>query len=690
MSEPSVVHGTCHHDCPDSCGWQVTVDGARAVQLRGNPAHPYSKGELCPKVNRFLDRVYSPERVLHPLRRIGAKGEGRFEQITWDEALAEIAGRWQAIIAEHGPEAIMPYVSAGNQGLLALFYGDRFWHHMGATRVGGALCGAVAGAGSASTNGSGKGIDPSDMVHSKLIILWGTNTRLTNRHLWPFIEQARRDGAQVVVIDPMRTMTAESADWFVQPLPGTDVALMLAMMHVLVRDNLVDQEWVAAHTVGYDDLVAHVAEWTPERAAAVCGLAAADVEQLATMYGTIRPAAIRTLIGAEHHEHGAMFFRTLTCLPALVGAWRDLGGGYARSVGVWTESITDIGALGRVDLLAGRHPRTVMMPSLGDALLDTELQPRLHSVLMVAVNAMVSVPGSEKVRAGLLRDDLFTVVHEQFLTDTARYADIVLPATTHIEAIDVVPSWGSLYVGWNEPAIAPVGEAVSNSELHRRLAAAMGYTEPLLFESDEVVLQAALPDVDLQQLRHDGWVKVPYPEDGRPFADGGFGTQSGKVELRNDSLAALGQPALPTYAPALESPGSALADRFPLMLLTPKQHTRFLNSSYSHLPKHGPLEGGPYVEMVAADALRYGLADGATARVWNDRAVLELPVRVTERLREGVVAVPWGWWSGDHAGGDRSTSGEVANSLTNDTLTDWGGGVAYSDTLVAVGPAGNS
>jgi anaerobic selenocysteine-containing dehydrogenase len=682
MSTAHVVNGTCHHDCPDSCGWQVTVDGAQAVQLRGNPAHPYSKGELCPKVNRFLDRVYSPDRVLHPLRRVGAKGDGRFEQITWDEALAEIAQRWQGIIAEHGAEAIMPYVSAGNQGLLALFYGDRFWNHMGATRVGGALCGAVAGAGSASTNGDGRGMDPVDVVHSKLVILWGTNTRLTNRHLWPFVEQARAAGAQIVVIDPVRTMTAESADWHLQPLPGTDVALMLAMMHVLIRDGLVDHDWVAQHTVGFDDLAAHVAEWTPQRAAAVCGIDAGEIERLAAMYGTIRPAAIRTLIGAEHHEHGAMFFRTLTCLPALVGAWRERGGGYARSVGVWSETLTDVGALSRVDLLAGRKPRTVMMPSLGDVLLDDTMAPRIHSIAMIGVNALVSVPGAEKVRRGLMRDDLFTVVHDQFLTDTARYADIVLPATTQIEATEVVPSWGSLYVGWNEPAIAPLGEAVSNSELHRRLARAMGYTEPLLFESDHDALRAALPDVDIAELRREGWVRATaYPADGRPFANGGFATASGKVELRSDRLAAQGHPALPTYVPGNETPDSALAERFPLVLLTPKQHNRFLNSSYTHLPKHGPLEGGPYVEMVAADAARYGLVDGGTAQVWNDRATLQLPVRVTQRLREGVVAVPWGWWSADHP------DGLVANSLTNDTLTDWGGGVAYSDTLVAIGPA---
>lgn len=679
-----VVGGTCHHDCPDSCGWQVTVDGSgpteQAVQLRGNPAHPFSKGELCPKVNRFLDRVYSPDRVLHPLRRIGPKGEGRFEQITWDKALTEIASRFQGIVDEHGPEALMPYVSAGNQSLLALMFGDRFWHHLGASRVIGSLCGSTAGAGAATTNGTGKGIDPSDLVHSKLIILWGTNTRLTNRHLWPIIEAARANGAQVIVIDPLRTMTADSADWFLQPLPGTDVALMLAMMHVIIRDGLTDDEWVAAHTVGFDDLAVHVADWTPTRAAEVTGLEAADIERLATLYGTIRPAAIRTLIGAEHHEHGAMFFRALTCLPALVGAWRDQGGGFSRSVGVWSNEVFDYAALGRPDLLAGREPRNLQMAHLGRHLTDTD-EP-LYGIVMIGVNAMVSVPNTELVRKGLERDDLFTVVHDQFLTDTARYADIVLPATTQIEATDAVTPWGHLYLGWNEAAIEPRGEAVSNSELHRRLARAMGFTEPALFDDDITALRAALPTIDIETLRADGVVRVPYPEDGRPFAEGAFPTPSGKVELRCDQLVALGQPALPTYAEPSEA---AFRGRFPYALLTPKQHTRFLNSSYSQLPKHGPLEGGPFLELCEKDAADLGLAQGAQARVWNDRGAMVAPVRITERLRPGVVVVPWGWWAADHVG-DGNTGGQVANSLTNDTLTDWGGGVAFSDTRVAISP----
>lgn len=684
IDDLQIVHGTCHHDCPDSCGWHVTVQHGVAVQLRGNADHPYSAGELCPKVNRFIDRVYDPNRITTPLRRVGAKGEGVFEPITWSEAVTEIGARFGDIVHTHGPEAIMPYLSAGNQSLLAMSFGDRFWHHLGASRVLGALCGATASAGAASTNGTGKALDPSELRHSKLIILWGTNTRLTNRHLWPTIEAARAEGATVVVIDPIRTMTADAADWFVQPLPGTDVALMLAMMHVLIRDDLVDHEWVQAHAHGYPELAAHVAEWTPQHAADICGLEATEIGALARAYGTTRPAAIRTLIGAEHHEHGAMFFRTLACLPALVGAWRDRGGGFARSVGVWSDELVDHHALSRPDLANGNVPRGLDMVRLGEVLTDPTLSPPVHALVMIGVNPMVVVPNTELVRQGLLRDDLFTVVHEQFMTDSAKYADIVLPATTQIESVDVVISWGHLYLGWNEPAIAPLGESVSNSELHRRLAAAMGFTEPSLFDDDLTVLGQALPTVDLELLRKQGFVRVPYPDDGRPFADGVFPTETGKVLLFSERLARAGRPALPTFTAAAESAAGnpQLAQRFPFALLTPKQHTRFLNSSYSHLPKHGPLEGGPYVEMVADDAHRLGLVDGQMAEVHNDRASVTVPVKITERLRPGVVAIPWGWWSSQHA------DGKVANALTNDTRADWGGGVAFSDTLVGVRPAG--
>ena len=348
MSAAETVNGVCHHDCPDSCGWTVTVEQGVAVKIRGNPAHPYSYGELCPKVNRFLDRVYSPDRVLHPLRRVGVKGAGEFEQITWDEALAEIGTRLNTIIAEHGGEAVMPFSDAGNQSVLATQgISSRFFHHIGATRLLRNICGPTVGAGVRMTNGSGLGGDPMQLEHSKLILLWATNTKLTNRHLWPVIEEARANGAKLVVIDPIRTVTADDCDQFVQPLPGTDIAMMLAIMHVIIRDDLLDHAWVAEHTLGLDELAASVADWTPVKAAEACGVDADVIEALAHEYAGTRPAAIRTLIGAEHHENGAMFYRTLACLPALTGAWSDLGGGLFRSVGSWQDELVDEAALGQ-------------------------------------------------------------------------------------------------------------------------------------------------------------------------------------------------------------------------------------------------------------------------------------------------------------------------------------------------------
>ena len=668
----ATVLGTCHHDCPDSCGWVVTVEDGKAVKLRGNPDHPYSRGELCPKVNRFLDRVYAPDRLLHPLVRVGAKGEGRFEQVTWEAATSLIAERLHRVRDEHGGEAILPWWDAGTQGLIQMSSLDRrFFARLGASRLTGSLCGATARAGTASTYGSANTADPMSVRHARLVLLWGTNTKLTNRHLWPFIEQARANGAKVVVIDPLRTATAEAADWFLQPFPGTDTALMLALMHVLVRDDLIDHDYVDRHAVGYDELVERVAEWTPERAAAVCGLHAGEIEQLAHAYGTTRPTFIRTLIGAEHHEHGAMFFRTLACLPVLTGAWRDLGGGLCRSVGGWfgeqvDDTVFDV----------ANPTRSISMNHLGRALTDPAVGVR--ALFVWNGNPAVSVPNGRLVREGLARDDLFTVVSEQLMTDTARFADVVLPATTQVEHLDAVPAWGHLHLGWNEPAIAPLGEAVPNTEMWRRLAKAMGFTDPEFDLDDEALLTSALRGVDVELLRKQGFVRLDLPDALLPYAEGGFGTRSGRAELRSEALAAQGHDPLPAFVAAAESPAGdpERAERFPLMLLTPKSHTRFLNSSYSSPEHHGRLERGPYVELDPVDATARALADGDLVRVWNDRAALTMPVRLTGRVRPGVVAIPWGWW-GDDAN---------ANALTNDTLTDWGGGVAFWDTLVEVAP----
>lgn len=693
------VNGTCHHDCPDSCGWTVTVDDdaspAVAVKLRGNPEHPYSAGELCPKVNRFIDRVYSPDRLLYPLRRVGPKGAGEFERITWDEALAEIGRRLHDVIDEHGAEAVLPYSDAGNQSLLSTMgVNGRLFGHMGASKLLRAICGPTVGHGMRMTNGSGRAMDPVELEHSELIVIWGTNTKLTNRHLWPTIETARARGAGLVVIDPIRTVTADAVDTergdrFIQPLPGTDIAMMLAMMHVIIRDGLTDDAWIAEHTIGFDELREAVADWTPERAATVTGIDATTITQFATEYATARPSGIRALIGAEHHENGAMFYRTLACLPALTGAWATRGGGIAKSVGSYSESLIDGLAFMRPDLerAGGRtEPRTLNMSRLGDILTAPHAGeasgPGVHALVVWNCNPLVTTPQAELIRAGMERDDLFTVVHEQFLTDTARYADIVLPASTQIESVDVVLPWGHLWIGWNEPAIDPPGETCSNTDMFRRIATAMGYTEPSLFDDDITLLRTALPSIDLDELRTVGWVRAPYPDDGRPFGDGHFDTPTGRAHLASDQLERMGHPRVPTFVPPREGPGGDqdLLARYPLQLLTPKHHTRFLNSGYSQLPKHGPPEGGPFVELVAADADAYGLRHGDTARVWNDRASVTLPVKITERLRPGVVAIPFGWWSRHHP------DGKIANSLTSDTLTDWGGGSAYFDTLVAIEP----
>ncbi|MGA1594678.1 MAG: molybdopterin-containing oxidoreductase family protein [Ilumatobacteraceae bacterium] len=674
-----LAHGTCHHACPASCGWVVTVTKGRAVDMSGDPDHPFSRGELCPKVNRFLDRVYSPDRVLHPLRRVGPKGEGRFERISWDEATSIIAERLHATIRESGAESILPFSDAGNQGMLAMSgISARFFHHLGASRLIRALCGPTVGAGVKMTNGSSLGFDPLDLEHSRLILLWGTNTRLTNRHLWPTIETARERGARVVVIDPLRTITADSADEFIQPRAGTDIAMMLAMMNVIIGEQRVDREWIDAHTLGFDELAEHVAAWTPERAAEATGVDAEVIVRLAREYATTRPAAIRTLVGPEHHENGAMFFRTLACLPALTGAWRDRGGGLSRSVGSWQEELIDDVALERPDLLAGRSPRAINMSRLGEAL--TTADPTVRDLIIWNANPMVTIPNRELVRTGLEREDLFCVVHDQFITDTARYADIVLPATTHIESVDVVPAWGHLWLGWNEAAIEPLGEAVSNTECFRRIASAMRLDEPSLFDDDVTLIRAALPTVDIDALRADHHLRVPYPNDGRPWADGGFPTATGRVEFASDQLAALGHPRLPDFIPPNEGPTGPLAKRFPLQLLTPKHHLRFLNSSYSHLPGHGDREGAPFVEMHQDDANQRGLTQDDQAEIHNDRGSMSLPVRISNRVRPGTVVIPWGWVADQHP------DGRVANSLTNDTLTDWGGGVAFSDTLVDVRP----
>ena len=660
MGTVRTVLGTCHHDCPDSCGWQVTVDGGVAVKMRGNPQHPYSQGELCPKVNHFLDRVYSPDRIVSPLVRTGAKGSGEFRRASWDEALATVAGRIRAEIDRHGGETVLPWSSAGNQGLLQMSSLDRrLFAHLGASRTVGALCGSTARTGYALATGSSLSTDPTTVEHAKYVILWGTNTRLTNRHLWPFVERARENGAKVVVIDPIRTVTADAADWFVQLRPGTDTALVLGMVNVILREGWVDRDYVERFASGFDRLVERASEWTPRRTADECGIDAVTVETLAREYATTTPALIRTLIGAEHRTNGGAIFSALAALPTVTGQWRHLGGGLSRSVGSWFGEFVDDSVF---DPQSGGATRALSFTQLGRVLTDETLDPPVNVLFVWNGNPVTTCPNAAATRRGLLREDLFTVVSEQFMTDTAKYADVIFPATTQIEHLDVVAAWGHLHLGWNSPAIDPVGESVPNTELWRRLARALGVDDPIFDLDDASLVRLALRGLDIGELEEQGWVTLPSARY-RLFAEGGFGHADGRCDL--------------SIVDHVPTPASG-RDADELTLLSPKQHSRFLNSSYSQLPKHGPHEGGPYVEMTVADASSRGLVEGALARVYNAQGELVLPVRISGRLTVGVVAVPFGWW-------DRHLDGHRAvNDLTSDAPTDCGGGVAYHDTFVRV------
>ncbi len=673
------VLGTCHHDCPDSCGWIATAEDGALTRIRGNPEHPYSTGELCPKVNRFVHRVNDPDRLLTPLVRRGAKGDGSFRPASWDEALAIVADRLGEVRAKLGGEAILPWWSAGTQGMIQENSISRaFFAHLGSSRQTGSICGQAAAHGMAATYGAPLGADACALEHAELVILWGTNTRLTNRHLWPVVERARARGARLVVIDPIRTITADAADLFIQPLPGTDVALVLAMIQVILDEGLIDRDYVDRYATGFEELAAHVADSTPEWAAEQCGVDADTIRELARDYGRAEPAMIRCLIGAEHHDNGAMFFQAVSCLPVLTGSWRQQGGGVARSVGSWAElHDVNLAVFDEPGNRLGLSRRGLGQPQLGRHLTDTELEPPIAALVVWNGNPLVSMPRSGRIRAGLARDDLFTVVSEQFMTDTARYADVVLPATTQAEHLDVVPAWGHLWLGWNEPAIAPRGEAVPNTELFRRLARACGIDDPIFAATDAELIDMALgPAVDRDELRQRGFVRVSGTTDLMPYAEGGFHTPSGRAQLAGP-VGDDGAPMLPSFVTPREGAGRATADE--LVLVTPKRHVRFLNTSYSGLAGHAEREQPPALEMDAADAGDRGLADGDHAEVFNERGRLRLPVRISDRLRPGVVAVPWGWWSTEYG-----NDGLVVNDLTNDAATDRGGGAAYGDTLVRV------
>ncbi|MFM8250007.1 MAG: molybdopterin-dependent oxidoreductase [Planctomycetota bacterium] len=686
-SELTVLRGACAHDCPDTCIWQVTLRDGRAIDLKGDADHPFTRGVLCTKVNHYLERVYHPDRVLQPLRRRGAKGSGIFEPISWDAALNEIAERWQQIITESGAESILPYSLAGNQGLIQGGSLDRrLFGLLGCTALERNLCGVVAAEGLAATQGSPIGMDPEELRHSRLIVLWGTNTLVTNQHLWPVILDAQRHGATVVVIDPIRTRTAAAADWHLAPRPGSDAALALALMHVIVRDNLVDHDYVTRYADGYDAFVQRLAEYSPETVAPITGLPASDLERLARLYATTRPAALRPLIGMEHHRNGAMIFRTVACLPILTGAWRDRGGGLCRSTGALQFSTLDINALTRPDTHQ-RPVRSLNMRDLGQVLMSADLSPPIRALCVYNSNPAVTTPRQSLVIKGLCREDLFTVVHDLFVTETARYADLVLPATSQLEHLDLVPAWGHHYLSFNRPALEPVGQSVSNTEFFRRLARVLGRSETWLYDDDETLVRAALASghpylqgITYERLWRDGYARLATPPDWRPYAEGNFPTPSGKARLLAPQLIELGVDPLPSMGELrarLPHRATSRDDAFPLQLITGKS-LYHLNSSYCHFERQQRRMGELRILMHEADARDRQLRSGDQVEVMNGCGSVRAGLQISEDVQPGVVWMPFGGHT-DASGAFRSV-----NQLTPEEPTDWAGGSGFYDAFVDV------
>jgi anaerobic selenocysteine-containing dehydrogenase len=676
----------CPHDCPDTCVMTVDVEDGRAVGIGGDPEHRFTQGFLCAKVNHYLERVYSPDRLLHPMKRVGAKGEGRFARISWDEALDLIAQRLGAIAAEHGAEAILPYSYAGNMGLLS--YGSmdrRFFHALGASRLDRTICASAGFRGLEATLGKAMGFDPEAVVHARFIVAWGANIVSSNVHLWPFIEEARRRGALLVTIDPFRSRTAEHSDRHLALMPGTDGALALGMMHVAFRDGLEDRDYLERYTIGADALRERVRGWTPARVAETTGLFAADVEWLAREYATRQPSAIRLNYGLNRHAGAGMAVRAIASLPAVVGAWRQAGGGVLLSCSGTFPANTP--ALERPDLAPG-PTRLVNMTQIGRVLLDAKLSPPVKAVFVYNSNPLAVAPEQEQVRAGFAREDLFTVVHDLFQTDTADFADVVLPATTTLEHYDIHKSYGHFYLSLSRPALAPLGECKANTEVFRLLAARMGLDHPALRESDEAMARQALrwehphlAGVTFEDLEREGTVRLSVGDPFVPFARGGFPTPSGKCELYSERLAEEGLDPVPDYIPPRESAKSApeRARRYPLAFISPPAH-HFLNSTFSAQPTLMRRESEPVLFVHPDDAAARGLDDGDTARVFNDRGSFLARAEVSDAARPGVVVGLSIWWP------KLSPGGRNANAVTSQELTDMGGGATFYDCLVEVEP----
>ena len=687
---PTIVRAVCPHDCPDTCAMLVTVENGIATAVRGDPDHPTTAGVLCTKVARYTERTYHKDRLLHPLKRIGKKGEGKFAQISWDEALATIAEQLGRIAAID-PQAILPYSYAGTMGLVqGEAMAARFFNKVGASLLDRTVCSAAGGAGYKYTLGARIGTDVEQVQNAKLIVLWGGNPITSNLHLWTRVQEAKRHGAKVIAIDPYRSLTAEKSHQHIALLPGTDAALALGLMHVLIAEDLLDADYIARHTLGFDALKERAADWPPQRVAQICGISTDEVIELARTYGAVarsgEGAFIRINYGLQRTHGGGMAVRNIACLPALVGAWRHAAGGVQLSS---SDSFPkNKPALERPELGAYHPPRrTVNMSTIGDDLLresSAEFGPRIDALIVYNANPVAIAPDSSKVMQGFAREDLFTVVLEHFQTDTADYADIVLPATTQLEHVDIHASYGHLYMMANNPAIAPLGQAQPNTEIFRRLAECMGFDDACFDESDETIAAQAFDathprahGLEWQLLKRIGWQKLNMPD--APYADGGFATPSGKCEFYSAKMRDAGFDPLPTYTPPHESVASnpSLAAKYPLAMISPPARN-FLNSTFVNVTSLRDTEGEPHLDMHPDDAAARLIADGDMVRIFNDRGTFTAKARVTDRARIGLVVGLSIWWK------KFATDGKNANEVTSQRLTDMAGGPTFYDVLVDV------
>ncbi len=650
----------------------VTVENGRATRIAGDPHHPITRGFLCTKVNRYLERTYHADRLLYPQIRTGAKGESKFRRASWDEALTLIAERLQAVIdSPDGPQAILPYSYAGTMGLIQGSSMDRrFFNRIGASLLERTICSAAGATAFRLTYGVGMGTDTETVGEARLIMLWGTNTLTANPHLWPFVRQAKEKGARTVCIDPLRTRTAAACDEHIAIRPGTDGAFALAMMHVLFRDGLFDRPYLEQMTVGWEKLRDRVlGEYPPERVAKICRVPAATIERLAGEYGRTRPTFIRLNFGLQRHAGGGSAVRAISLLPAVTGAWNDAGGGCQLATS-GTFRI-NAAALERPDLVRP-GTRSINMSRLGEALTEID-KPPVRALVVYNSNPAAVAPNREKVLRGLRREDLFTVVLEQFPTDTADYADVLLPATTQLEHDDLHKTYGHIYLMLNQRAIAPLGAALPNSEIFRRIAAAMRLEDECLRDSDEQMMRQALIDVSLEELREVGWKRSAVGSPHMPFAVGSGRT----IHIENDAF----PDPIPSYVPPHESEerDPERARRYPLALISPPAHA-FLNSTFVNVASLRRSAGKPTLEICAEDAALRGIAAGERVSIFNDRGTFTAEAVITDRVRPGVVAAPSVWW------GKLVSDGTNANHTTSEAITDVGGGATFYDNLVEVRP----